>query len=144
MSFRQDTDGNGTWEQVQARTAHKVSDVTKINNTTGTAWPFAFSGQRPINSNSPGPSALAIGMAGPFGLYHDPVAFLNKCRSVGVFDVPVGELEFWVPVLVVSRPSKKNKAEWADYAANRIREIPSRLDDVWALDASQSRFCWAF
>ena len=78
------------------------------------------------------------------GLYHDPVAFLNKCRSVGVFLVPVGELEFWVPVLVVSRPSKKKKAEWANYAANRIREIPSRPDDVWALDASQSRFCWAF
>ena len=48
-----------------------------------------------------------------------------------MFLVPVGELEDWVPDLVVSGPSKKKKAEWANYAANRIRETTSRRDDVW-------------
>jgi hypothetical protein len=65
------------------------------------------------------------------GVYHDLVAFLNRCRSVGVFLVQVGELEDWVPDLVVSGPSKKRKAEWANFAANCIREEPARMDDVW-------------
>jgi ABC-type Na+ transport system ATPase subunit NatA len=66
-----------------------------------------------------------------YRVYHDLVAFLNRCRTVGVFLVPVGELEDWVPDLVTSGPSKKKKAEWANFAANRIRETPSRSDDVW-------------
>lgn len=66
-----------------------------------------------------------------YHVYPDLVAFLNKCRSAGVFLVPVGELEDWVPDLVTSGPSKTKKAEWANYAANRIREIPSRQDDIW-------------
>jgi len=64
-------------------------------------------------------------------VYHDLVAFLNKCRSVGIFLVPVGELEDWVPDLVMEGPSKKKKAEWANYAANQIREVQPRSDDVW-------------
>lgn len=66
-----------------------------------------------------------------YPVYHDLVAFLNKCRSVGMFLVPVGELEDWVSELVSEGPSKKKKAEWANYAANRIRETPSRRNDVW-------------
>ncbi len=66
-----------------------------------------------------------------YRVYYDLVAFLNRCKSVGVFLVPVGELEDWVPDLVVLGPSKKKKAEWANYAANQIRETPSRQDDVW-------------
>lgn len=66
-----------------------------------------------------------------YQVYYDLVAFLNKCRSVGVFLVPVGELEDWVSDLVASGPSKKKKAEWANYAANRIRETQPRQDDVW-------------
>jgi hypothetical protein len=66
-----------------------------------------------------------------YHVYHDLVAFLNRCRSVGVFLVPVGELVDWVPDLVVSGPSKMKQAEWANYAANRIRETTSRRDNVW-------------
>jgi hypothetical protein len=66
-----------------------------------------------------------------YHVYHDLLAFLNRCRSVGVFLVPVGELEDWVPDLVKSGPSKKKKSEWANFAANRIRETTSRQDDVW-------------
>lgn len=66
-----------------------------------------------------------------YNVYYDLFAFLNKCRSVGVFLVPVGELEDWVPDLVASGPSKKKKAEWANYAANRIRETPPQQNDVW-------------
>jgi hypothetical protein len=64
-------------------------------------------------------------------VYHDLNAFLNECRSVGIFLVPVGELEDWVADLVSAGPSKKKKAEWANFAASRIRECQPRDDDVW-------------
>ncbi len=64
-------------------------------------------------------------------IYPDLVAFLSRCRSVGVFLVPVGELEDWVPDLVDTGPSKKKKAEWANYAANQIRASASRRNDIW-------------
>jgi RHS repeat-associated protein len=38
QAFKQDTDGNGTWDLVQSRTANKANEITAINNTTGTAW----------------------------------------------------------------------------------------------------------
>jgi hypothetical protein len=66
-----------------------------------------------------------------YAVYHDLVAFLNRCRSHGVFLVPVGELEDWVPDLTTGGPSKKKKAEWANYAANRIRETPPQRDGLW-------------
>ncbi len=66
-----------------------------------------------------------------FSVYHDLVAFLNRCRSVGIFLVPVGELEDWVSDLVITGPSKKKKAEWANFAASQIRECQPRDDDVW-------------
>jgi hypothetical protein len=66
-----------------------------------------------------------------YAVYHDLAAFLNRCRSHGVFLVPVGELEDWVPHLVIGGPSKKKKAEWANYTANQIRETLPGPDDVW-------------
>lgn len=66
-----------------------------------------------------------------FPVYHDLEAFLNRCRSVGIFLVPVGELEDWVCDVVIDGPSKKKKAEWANFAASQIRECQPRNDDVW-------------
>jgi RHS repeat-associated protein len=36
--FREDADGNGTWDLVQARTANTVNEITDVTNTTGAAW----------------------------------------------------------------------------------------------------------
>jgi hypothetical protein len=68
---------------------------------------------------------------GDSAVYHDLVAFLTRCRRHGIFLVPVGELEDWVSHLVAAGPSKKRKAEWANYAANRIRETSPDQDDIW-------------
>lgn len=38
QGFRQDDNGDGTWDLVQARTANKVNEITGISNTTGSAW----------------------------------------------------------------------------------------------------------
>jgi len=37
-TFKQDNDGNGTWDLVQGRSANKVNEITAITNSTGAAW----------------------------------------------------------------------------------------------------------
>ena len=64
-------------------------------------------------------------------VYHELNAFLHRCRTHGVFLVPVGELEDWIPHLVKDGPSKHKKAEWANYAANQLRQVPPSQDDIW-------------
>jgi hypothetical protein len=65
-------------------------------------------------------------------VYHDLKAFLGDCRSLGVFLVPCGELEDWVPQLMDGAPSKKKKPERANFAANKIREASVGPNDIWA------------
>ncbi|QDT79453.1 hypothetical protein Mal35_29110 [Gimesia maris] len=66
-----------------------------------------------------------------YPVHNDLTVFLNKCQEIGIFLVPVGELEDWVPDLVKNGPSKKKKAEWANYAAIQIRETNPRENDIW-------------
>ncbi len=37
-TFKQENDGNGTWELNQTRTANKAKEITGISNSVGTAW----------------------------------------------------------------------------------------------------------
>jgi RHS repeat-associated protein len=37
-TFKQDNDGNGTWELNQTRTANKVNEITNVTNSAGAAW----------------------------------------------------------------------------------------------------------
>ncbi len=71
---------------------------------------------------------------------HDLKAFLGRCRSFGLFLVPCGELEDWVPSLMADGPSKKRKPEWANAAANKIREAALGADDVWAFIRQMAQF----
>jgi len=38
QNFRQDDDGNGAWDLIQARTSNPVNEITDIDNTTGSSW----------------------------------------------------------------------------------------------------------
>jgi RHS repeat-associated protein len=38
QGFRQDDDGNSTWDLIQARTSNPVNEITDIDNTTGSSW----------------------------------------------------------------------------------------------------------
>lgn len=38
QGFRQDDDGNGSWDLIQARTSNPVNEITDIDNTTGSSW----------------------------------------------------------------------------------------------------------
>jgi hypothetical protein len=73
-------------------------------------------------------------------VYYDLKAFLGTCRSYGLFLVPCGELEDWLPRLMAGGPSKKKKPEWANAAANRIREAPVGDEDVWAFIRQMAQF----
>lgn len=55
---------------------------------------------------------------------------IARCKTFGLFLVPVGELEHWAPDLMDSGPSKSKKAEWANEAAMKIRQSPERASDV--------------
>jgi hypothetical protein len=71
---------------------------------------------------------------------YDLKAFLGTCRGLGLFLVPCGELEDWLPRLMGKGPSKKRKAEWANAAAGRIREEPVGSDDIWAFVRQMAEF----
>jgi hypothetical protein len=57
-----------------------------------------------------------------------------------LFLVPAGELEDWVPELTAEAPSKRKKAEWANYAANKLRNAPVGTHDIWAFVRRMAEF----
>ncbi len=75
-----------------------------------------------------------------YPIYPDLEALLATCRRLGLFLVPCGELEGWVPSLMAGGPSKQKKSEWANAAANKIREAPVENDDIWGFVRQMARF----
>lgn len=63
-------------------------------------------------------------------IHSDLLAVLSRCRQIGLFLAPVGELEYWEPDLMNDGPSKKHKAEWANEAALRIRRNGKRSGGI--------------
>jgi hypothetical protein len=53
---------------------------------------------------------------------------IDRCKPLGLFLVPVGELEYWAPD--VMEGISKRKAEWANEAALRIAKGPEKATDV--------------
>ena len=56
---------------------------------------------------------------------------IRDCREFGLFFVPGGELESWIPELMSDCPKGISKTERAAIAASRIREAECKLGDVW-------------
>jgi hypothetical protein len=54
-----------------------------------------------------------------------------ECRKVGLFLVPVGELEYWAKQLMAGGPSKLRKSEWANEAVRRIRVTKAYETDIF-------------
>ena len=55
---------------------------------------------------------------------------IKDLASYGLFLVPVGELESWLPVLMKGQ-SREDKSKWAMLAAEKIEDVGERDDDVW-------------
>jgi hypothetical protein len=59
-------------------------------------------------------------------------AVKEKLWQAGVFIVPVGELESWLSEdFMKDGPSRERKQEWADEAANRIRQRPNEAGPIF-------------
>lgn len=52
------------------------------------------------------------------------VLIIDRCKALGLFLVPVGELEYWDAGTITDAPSKNKKSAWATYAAGLIRNQP--------------------
>jgi hypothetical protein len=57
-------------------------------------------------------------------------AVIARLASVGVFVVPVGELEEWLKASSIAE-SKSNKWAWASAAAQHIQQTGVQGDDIW-------------
>jgi|GEM_PF-2006256 hypothetical protein len=58
-------------------------------------------------------------------------SLLHKCNDVGLFLVPVGELEYWLSEYGISA-SKVKKWAWANEAADFLRTNSEKEGDIWA------------
>jgi len=56
---------------------------------------------------------------------------IDDCQRLGLFLVPVGELEEWLHELMRDGPSKRKKQEWAAEAGRRVQESECCDDNVW-------------
>jgi hypothetical protein len=67
----------------------------------------------------------------PLAAIHIHATTIDKPRGlIGLFLVPVGDLENWVPGLM-GDVGKSDKSRWADIASERIRLSPTETGDVW-------------
>ena len=72
------------------------------------------------------------GLAGlPEELKNQVARLLESFRNIGLFLVPVGELEGWLASEYISE-SKENKAAWSNAAAMVVQSIGRADGDVWA------------
>jgi hypothetical protein len=69
-------------------------------------------------------------------------ALIEECSKIGLFLVPVGELEDWIPHLMAADwPRDKGpKSERATVTAERIRRAQVKDGDVWAFTESVLKY----
>ena len=59
-------------------------------------------------------------------------SLVRRCAEIGLFFVPCGELENWVPSLMAGCSKRMNKIERAALAASKIRAADIKEGDIWA------------
>ncbi|MFZ3014749.1 MAG: TOPRIM nucleotidyl transferase/hydrolase domain-containing protein [Nitrospira sp.] len=67
----------------------------------------------------------------PEGLQAEINSLITNLKSIGLFLVPCGELESWVPTLMTG-VTRENKSLWATEAARKIEEQGEGEGDIWA------------
>lgn len=72
-------------------------------------------------------------------LRHEVTEVIASLGEIGLFIVPVGVLESWLPVLMRGY-DRNDKSRWAMLAAEKIEDVGERDDDVWAFVRKVSRY----
>ena len=67
----------------------------------------------------------------PEGLQDEINSLITNLKRIGIFLVPCGELESWVPTLM-TEVTRENKSLWATEAARKIEDYGEGEDDIWA------------
>jgi RHS repeat-associated protein len=80
--FREDSDGNGTWDLVQSRTDNKVNEITGISNSVGSAWATPAYNRAGNMTTVPQPADPTKGYTATYDAWH---------RLVKLVDVPTGQ-----------------------------------------------------
>ena len=96
-SFKEDSNGVGTFDLVQSRSANKVNEITGISNTTGTAWAT--------------PS-------------YDAAGNMTGLPDAGE-STPVGSNPAWVP-LVETQWNTLTEAQWSAMTEN-YSSVPKQM-----------------
>lgn len=74
--------------------------------------------------------AADAGGAGKVDLRTELQDLVQVLHTYGLFLVPVGELESWLPVLMKGQ-GREDKSRWAVLAAEKIEDVGEREEDVW-------------
>jgi hypothetical protein len=72
-------------------------------------------------------------------LQNDVRTLLKDLASHGLFLVPVGELESWLPILMKGQ-SREDKSKWAMLAAEKVEDVGERDEDIWKFICSVRGF----
>ncbi|NGZ97850.1 MAG: hypothetical protein CV089_17300 [Nitrospira sp. WS110] len=81
---------------------------------------------------SPQQDLKSKGLAGaPESLRGEISSLITELKRSGLFLVPCGELESWVPMLMTG-VTRENKSLWATEAARQIEDHGEREGDIWA------------
>lgn len=60
-NFKQDDNGNGSWDLVQDRTSNKANEIIDLNNTTGSAWGSPLYDKAGNMTRIPNPDSSLVG-----------------------------------------------------------------------------------
>jgi len=67
-------------------------------------------------------------------------SLVSQCGEIGLFLVPVGELECWAPDLMKGVVGRDQKPQWANEFVKRLAERPNDANDVVKFTAAVDAF----
>ncbi len=82
QGFREDSDGNSSWDLVQARSDNKVNEITGVTNSVGSAWTAPAYNRNGNMTTVPQPADPTKGYTATYDAWN---------RLVKIVDVPTGQ-----------------------------------------------------
>ena len=84
-TFREDTDGNATWDLNQQRVSNKVNEITDITETAGPAWPTPVYSKAGNMTTMPQPAALTTSYTATYDAWNRLVRLKSGANNVSEY-----------------------------------------------------------